>query len=144
MWFAHVFFIGRLKCLVLTHGASLFSAVKEGYQRVDMAAPEELVKGMIGQALYLVGAPPEAIKKVMDEIQEIAFAKAADRMVQGSMNDMIKIYKYQRDDRNPRCLDYPVAIREMNHIPMKVLKYEYPAEAFVRGLGFSDYVLKPE
>lgn len=139
VWFAHVFFIGRLKCLVLTHGASLFSAVKEGYKRVDMAAPEGLVKGMIGQALYLVGAPPEAIKKTTDEIQEVTFAKASDRRVQGSMNDMIKIYKYQRDDQNPRILNYSDAVCQINHMPMKVLRYEYPAEVFVRGLGFPDY-----
>lgn len=137
-----MFFIGRLKCLVLTHGESLFSAVKEGYKRVDMADPEEFVKGLIGQALYLVGAPPDAIKQTMDQIQEITFAKATDRRVQGSMNDMIKIYKYQRDDRNPRRLDYPSAISQMNRIPMKVLKYEYPAEVFMRGLGFSDFKIQ--
>ena len=140
-WVAHVFFIGRLKCLVLTHGESLFSAVKEGYKRVDMASPEELFKSMIGEALYLVGAPPEAIQKGLDQIQEVTYAKAADRRVRGSMNDMIKIYKYERDPRCPSGWDYPTAIRRLNHIPMKMLKYGYPAEVFIRGLGFGDYKL---
>ena len=140
-WFAHVFFIGRLKCLVLTHGASLFSAVKEGYKRVDMASPEELVRSMIGEALYLVGAPPEAIKKGLDEIQEISYAKTSDRRITGSMNDMLKIYKYERDPRCPSGWDYPTAICRVNHIPMSMLKYGYPAEVFIRGMGFADYKL---
>ena len=137
IWFAHVFFIGRLKCLVLTHNASLFSAIKEGYKRIDMASPEELVKSMIGEALYHVGAPPEVIKKGLSDVQEIDYAKATDRRVLGSMNDMIKIYKYERDPRYPSGWDYPTAICRINGMPMKMVKYGLPAEVFIRGLGFN-------
>lgn|SRR3989338_4027636 len=90
VWYAHVFYIGRLKCLVLTHGASLFSAVKEGYKRIDQACPEE------------VGASPEAIKKGSDGIDKITYAKATDKRVLGSMNDMIKLYKYGPVGLDPR------------------------------------------
>ncbi len=55
------------------------------------------------------------------------------------MNDLIKAYKYFRDDRYDCFRDYKTVMCDLNRTPMEALKMKYPIETFMRMLGYPDY-----
>lgn len=138
-WYAHTFFIGRKKHLIVTHAKSLFSSVQEGFKKADAKDIGKLLKTMVSRTLFLEQHPDEVIRKASDLMTDIQYARSSDRSIIGSMNDLIGAYKYYRDDRYDCFRDFKIVMYDLNRTPLKPIRGKYAMEIFMRMLGYPDY-----
>ena len=117
-WSAHLFVAGRRQYILLTNTKALYSTVLDGrgITRVD---------GFIDRALtslrqFMADDGLEAVYRqlVVPASGSVRFAKALDRSVTGSMNDLTKhaAYLLVEGERSP----HEVGVR-LNDIPMSAL-----------------------
>lgn len=126
-WSAHLFTADRTQYIILTNTRSLYSVVVFGKGITDDSR-------FIGQAL-------DNLREFMEEdgqafafqrfiapaSSSVVFAKALNRSVTGSMNDLIKCAKYGLIERglSPHDVGF-----DLNQIPMSAIGYQRPREAF--------------
>lgn len=126
-WSGHLFTANRTQYLILTNTASLYSAI--GYARgmtndsAFIVAALAIIRGDMADD----GFEETYLQRIVPETGTVRFSKAFSRSVTGSMNDMIRCWKFQleRGEESP----FEVAHR-MNDMPMKALKYSNPREVF--------------
>lgn len=126
-WSAHLFTADRTQYIILTNTQSLYSVVMYAKGCTDDSR-------FIGRALDNIREFMEGDGQAFSYQRFIApasgtvkFAKATNRSVIGSMNDMIKFAKYGLIERE--LSPYDVGFN-LNQIPMSALRYQKPREAF--------------
>jgi hypothetical protein len=85
-WYANLLWSDRRKCLLLTHGATLFSIFEADVRAADLRATRRLITELVERELRREGLPPATFGDLRS--QELILAKTADRSVLGCMNDM--------------------------------------------------------
>ena len=128
-WCANLFVANRAQYILTTNAASLFSVVIYGrgitndreYVNQFVSALQEQVDAHGLQFVFK--------RVIVPTMSEIALAKASDRSVLGSMNDMVVNCKCRVDmgDSDPFQLGLYV-----NATPMGSIKYHYPRDEFAR------------
>jgi hypothetical protein len=129
-WYANLLRIDRRKCLLFTNEKSLYTFLIPKILKANLKNIEEEFLIHLNYNLQNEGFGLEVINMVMQEYQEIGFAKTSNRQVLGSMNDLAYHYEFQimREGgiENIRILHLN---KEINRIPMGALKYNFPIEA---------------
>ncbi len=129
-WYANLLRIDRRKCLIFTNEKSLYTFLIPKVLKSNLKNIEEEFLIHLSYNLQNEGFRLEAINRVMQEYQEIGFAKTSNRRVLGSMNEFAFEYDYliRREGgiENIRILHLN---KEINRTPMGALKYGYPIEA---------------
>jgi hypothetical protein len=87
-WHANLLRTERRKCVLFTNDSTLFSIFvpgmkKEWFERMAHVFGQELFRSLTRE-----GFGQSEIEAVLDEIQEIHYAKTNNRSVLGSMNDL--------------------------------------------------------
>lgn len=85
-WYATLLWCQGRKCLLLTHAATLFSAVQADVTASDLRATHHLVHSLIERELVSEDLPPDTFGDLASETLHIT--KTADRSILGCMNDM--------------------------------------------------------
>jgi hypothetical protein len=126
-WSAHLFTAGRTQYIILTNTRSLYSMVMYGKGITDdgrfieraLADTRELMEGD-GQAFVFR-------RFIAPASGRVRFARALNRSVTGSMNDMVSHAKYWfvEEQLSPDDVSF-----NLNDIPMSALGYQKPREAF--------------
>lgn len=126
-WSAHLFTANRVQYIILTNTATLYSCVMFGRGVADDSrfierahcTIREFVKDDGQQSVYRDCIAPES--------GTVSFAKALNRSVTGSMNDMIFHAKMWLIEEN--LSPHEVGFK-LNRIPMSVLGYANPRVTF--------------
>jgi hypothetical protein len=126
-WSAHLFTADRTQYIILANTQSLYSVVMYGKGINDDSR-------FIGRALDNIREFMEGDGQAFAYQRFIApaggsvrFAKALNRSVTGSMNDLIKFAKHGLIEQE--LSPYDVGFN-LNQIPMSALRYQQPREAF--------------
>jgi hypothetical protein len=129
-WYANLLRIDRRKCLLFTNEKSLFTFLIPKALKANLKNIEDEFLIHLNYNLQNEGFGLDVINKIMQEYQEIGFAKTMSKSVLGSMNDLTYHYEFQimREGGivNIRILHLN---KEINRTPMGTLKYKYPIEA---------------
>jgi hypothetical protein len=85
-WYANLLRWDRRKCLLVTHAATLFTAVQADVHASDLRATQQLVVGIVERELASEGLPADVFGSL--SATTLRIGKTADRSVVGCMNDM--------------------------------------------------------
>ena len=131
-WSAHLFVAGRTQYLLLSNTRSLYSTVLYGK---GVTTDSHFIERALGGIREFTEADGQAFayrRFIVPATASVRFAKALDRSVTGSMNDLIKhaTYWLAEGDQSP----FDVGFR-LNEIPMSALAsggsaYGKPRDAF--------------
>jgi hypothetical protein len=131
-WSAHLFVAGRTQYLLLSNTKSLYNTVMYGR---GITTDSHLIERALGGIREFMEADGQAFayrRFIVPAAASVRFAKALDRSVTGSMNDLIRhaTYWLAEGDVSP----FDVGFR-LNDIPMSALAssgsvYGKPREAF--------------
>ncbi len=137
-WSAHLFVAGRSPYILLSNTKTLCSTVLHGKGITSDNHFIEVTLGRIKEMLADQGHESAYRRFIVPSIESVRFAKALDRSVTGSMNDMIKHATYWLDDGDLSL--HEIGIR-LNEIPMSALgngksgSYGRPRDAFEKLLS---------
>lgn len=85
-WYAHLLWVERRKCLLLTHARTLFSVFVPEVTVHDLRPVGPFVVSAIETALRDEGLPADTLGDLTAE--NVTVAKTADRRILGTMNDL--------------------------------------------------------
>ena len=126
-WSAHVFIAERMQHLLVTNTKSLYSIVTAGKGVTDGRTFVERTLSNLGEFLADDGQPFVFRRFILPADDTVRFARALDRSVTGSMNELVADAKYCLLERG--LAPYEVGF-ELNDIPRSSLKYASAREAF--------------
>src|SRR4030065_354197 len=128
-WYANLLRIDRRKCLLFTIEKTLYTFLIPKVLKDNLKNIEDEFFINLNYNLQNEGFGLDVINKIMQEYQEIGFAKTMSKSVLGSMNDLAYHYEFQimREGGivNIRILHLN---KEINRTPMGALKYHYPID----------------
>ena len=128
-WYARLLRARRLQYIVTTNAASLFSVVVYGRGLTDSG--DYILRFLSELRDHLDDLGLQLIYKrvIAPSTGAVTLAKAVDRSVLGSMNDMVRLCKDRLDleDVSPWELS-----KHLNGVPFGALKYGFPREVFPR------------
>ena len=137
-WYCHLFFLDRRKCLLWTHGMTLFSVLAPDMRQADFSRFGEIFRSRALTVLSAEGLSEVDITGLLDEGPDL-FAKTDNRSVLGSMNDHILGWKDHAADMGGfERLDLNAFSYTLNRTPMGALGYKNPSECLKRLL--EDYL----
>jgi hypothetical protein len=128
-WSAHLFVAGRTQYILLSNTKSLYSTLL--YGRGITNDSEFIERALSSLREFMQGDSLEFILRrfIAPASASVQFAKALDRSVTGSMNDMIRhaTYLLAEGDQSP----FDVS-SQLNQIPMSALKHDGSTHGFPR------------
>ena len=129
-WYANLLRIDRRKCLLFTNEKSLYTFLIPKVLKANLKNIEQEFLIHLSYNLQNEGFGLEVINRVMQEYQEIGFAKTSNRQVLGSMNELT--FQYEVLIEQTEGLEN-IGILELNKLInrtiMGALKYKHPIEA---------------
>jgi hypothetical protein len=129
-WYANLLRIDRRKCLLFTNEKSLYTFLISKVLKANLKNIEQEFLIHLSYNLQYEGFGLEVINRVMQEYQEIGFAKTSNRQVLGSMNEFAFQYEVLIEEKEGL---ENIGILELNkHINrtiMGAIKYKHPIEA---------------
>jgi hypothetical protein len=128
-WSAGLFLVGRSQYIFLTNTKSLYSTVMHGRGVTTDSHFIEHALSSIREFMDADGQKGVYERLVAPVSGSVQFAKALDRSVTGSMNDLMKhaTYWLAEGDQSP----FDVGLR-LNEIPMSALKHDGSTHGFPR------------
>ena len=137
-WSCHLFTADRTQYIIMSNTKSLYSCVMLEKGITDQSRFIERALSTIREFMEDDGQQFAYRKFIAPESGAIHFAKALNRSVTGSMNDLIKFAKMYLTEDNLSPHD---TVLKLNEMPMSALtnaegrKYAIPRDAFKRLLG---------
>jgi hypothetical protein len=129
-WYANLLRIDRRKCLLFTNEKTLYTFLIPKVLKANLKNIEEEFLIHLSYNLQYEGFGLEVINKIMQEYQEIGFAKTSNRQVLGSMNEFAFQYEVLIEQKegleNIRILELN---KHINRTIMGAIKYKHPIEA---------------
>src|SRR4030066_1512714 len=129
-WCANLLRIDRRKCLIFTNEKSLYTFLIPKILKANLKNIEQEFLINLSYNLQYEGFGPDVINRVMQEYQEIGFAKTSNRQVLGSMNELTFQYEVLIEQKegleNIRILELN---KHINRTIMGAVKYKHPIEA---------------
>ena len=131
-WSAGLFLVGRLQYILLTNTKSLYSTVLPGKGVTDENAFSERARSSIREFMEAQGQQAVYERFIAPASESVRFAKALNRSVTGSMNDMTKHAAYYLAAGDVSLSEIGT---RLNGIPMTALKHDgsthgIPRDAF--------------
>jgi len=127
-WHAHLFTVRRIKYILATNTASLYSLVMPGRGITTGRQFSQALSDGLQAFLSVQGQPPTPAGILLSPDQDAVFAKITDRHILGSMNDLI----FQSKIRLGEWQQTPFAVSYyLNETPMSYLKYRSPKDLFL-------------
>lgn len=129
-WHANLIYIARRKCVLFTNDKTLFNFIAPDVTRVEIRRLHELFHGYLHPVLAQEGFCARLRERIAAEYSEVAYAKAVNKSVLGSMTDLAFHYEYHiLSAGGVHSAEVPNIISNLNHMPMGAIKYSYPVEA---------------
>ena len=120
-WYCHLFFIHRKKCLLFTHSPTLFSFFIADIRADDLRNLAGLFRARATNAFIAEGLTPTQIAYLLGTGPD-QIGKTVNRSVIGSMNDLIRMWKYYVEDaRELGWIDFEEVNQRINKTPMSYI-----------------------
>jgi len=134
-WYVNLFYVQRIKCLLVTHDKTLFSFIVTPVRKKDTVDFLDLFRAGLSKAMFHNKCSSEMIQKVLKECDDIRFYETISRSVLASMNQMVSDAEFWLT----KAVEDPVALAdiELNSMPIKMLNYEAPLLRFSALHGFN-------
>jgi hypothetical protein len=131
-WSAHLFLAGRTQYLLLTNTKSLYSTVMYGKGVTNDSHFIERALGGIREFMEADGQAFAYRRVIVPATASVRFAKALDRSVTGSMNDLIKHATYWLVEGDVSPFDVGFRLNEilLSALASSGSSYGKPREAF--------------
>jgi len=126
-WSCHLFTADRKQYVMLTNTKSLYSCVMLGRGITDSGVLIDRTMSNLREFMEADGQAFAFLKFIAPNCGTVSFAKALNRSVTGSMNDMIFHAKIWLIEGGLSPFDVGF---KLNEIPMSPLGYANPREAF--------------
>lgn len=126
-WSCHLFTADRTQYVIITNTKSLYSTVMFGKGITDDSRFIERVLSSLREISESDGQAFVYQKSIAPSSATVSFAKALNRSVTGSMNDMI--YHAQMWLIEEELSPFDVGFK-LNEMPMSALEYANPKDAF--------------
>ena len=126
-WSAHLFVADRTQYIIVSNTKSLYSTVLFGKGITNDSQFVERALSSLREFMQDDGQQFIYRRFIAPESATVRFAKALDRSVTGSMNDLVVHAKMWLIERE--LSPYDVGFK-LNEIPFSSLKYANPKEAF--------------
>jgi hypothetical protein len=131
-WSAHLFTAARTQYILITHSITLYSMVMLGKGVTDDVKLRQQMTNAMREIMGNDGFGPPLERFILPFMAQASFAKALNRSVTGSMNDLILQARFDLSEWE--LSPYDVSFR-LNEIPMSYLSYDSPREAFRKLAG---------
>jgi hypothetical protein len=129
-WYCNLLRIERKKCLLFTNEKSLYTFLIPKVLKANLKNIEQEFLITLSYNLQYEGFGLEVINRVMQEYQEIGFAKTASKKVLGSMNQLAFEYEVFIEQKegleNVKILEMN---RDINKTILNGIKFLHPIEA---------------
>lgn len=128
-WHANIFFIERRKCVLVTNDSTLYTLFipylkKADFQTFHLVFGQHLFKNLMRE-----GFTQKQIEAVLDEHQEIKYAKTNNRSVLGSMNDQRFQLEYRvQMNGGLGTTDIYALNHDLNRNVLSAIDYKKPIE----------------
>jgi tetratricopeptide (TPR) repeat protein len=129
-WTANLFTVGRTQYIILTHSASLYSAVFYGRGINESGIFIDHALTALREQMEDEGHGDIFQKHIAPLAGNIQFSKTGDRSLLGSMNELVQHSQFILADESPAG-----ASAKLNKIPMGALQYKYPRDAVAKLAG---------
>ncbi len=135
-WFAHVFRIGRRKCVLFMNDRTLYSVLLYGVKKNDFDnLGRRFVSGLTTN-LQRDGFSVEVVASIGMACHPVVWGKTNNRSVLGSMNDLIFVCGVMAERRDLEMdLELVELNYQLNQTPMKNLEEGFPDKEMVVVLG---------
>jgi IS30 family transposase len=129
-WYANLLRIDRRKCLIFTNEKSLYTFLIPKVLKANLKDIEQEFLINLSYNLQYEGFGLDVINRVMQEYQEIGFAKTMSKSVLGSMNNGLVRRYFPKGTDFSKIMDEQMAKVEsiINNRPRKCLGYKTPLE----------------
>ena len=129
-WYCNIIRIDKKKCLLFTNEKTLYSFLIPKVLKANLKNIEQEFLINLSDNLQYEGFGLEVIDKVMQEYQEIGFAKTASKKVLGSMNQLAFEYEVLVEQKegleNVKILEMN---RDINRTILNGIKFLHPIDA---------------
>jgi len=128
-WHANLIYIDRRKCVLFVNDRTLFNFIVPDVLRAQIRNLKKLFKEYLQSVLSEIGIMESEIQKILSEYSKVEYAKANNKSVLGSMNDLAFHYKYHiLEAGGVHSYAVPSIIKNLNHMPMGAIDYAYPID----------------
>ncbi len=125
-WYANLLWFDRRKCLLLTHVSTLFTILEADISILDLRSIGSFVSALIKRELLSESLPPDTFGPGMEEV---VYAKTADRSILGCMNDMVNMCEVAiADSGSLRQTDLVALNRSLRRNINSARNYERPID----------------
>jgi hypothetical protein len=129
-WYANLLRIDKRKCLLFTNEKTLYTFLIPKVLKANLKNIEQEFLIKLSYNLQYEGFGLDVINSVMQEYQEIGFAKTASKKVLGSMNQLAFEYEVFIEQKegleNVKILEMN---RDINRTILNGIKFLHPIEA---------------
>lgn len=120
-WHCNLLLIQRRKCLLFTHSVTLFSFLIPGVRPLDLRRFGLQFRSQATYTLMAEGITRSQLSYLLDDGPD-RIAKASNRSILGSMNDLARLCKYRVDYAdNPSSLNIDELNHDLNMPPMSYI-----------------------
>lgn len=135
-WYVNLLRISRRKCVLFTHGETLFSFLSFDASKPRLKHLDKVFREVLKEVMVQERFEPSAISQLQSGNEEVRYAKTDNRSVLGSMNDLASLYEHHilRGGGVDDC-DIPATILKLNRVPFSRLGGSYAIEKFAGLLG---------
>lgn len=137
-WSAHLFVVDRTQYILLSNTLTLYSVVTFGKGIMSDWQFIERALSSIRQFMEDDGYEAEYLRLIAPATARVRFAKALDRTVTGSLNELVQAATYCLEDGERSPFDVSVELNDLllsAIAPSKADKYGKPKEAFRELVG---------
>jgi hypothetical protein len=129
-WHANLIYIARRKCVLFTNDKTLFNFNAPYVTRAEIRRLHVLFLGYLHPVLAQEGFCARLRERIAADYAELAYAKAVNKSVLGSMNDFAFHYEYHiLSWGGVHSAGVPSINSKLNHMPMGAINYSLPVDA---------------
>lgn len=114
-WYVHLVRFGRPECAIATSERSLLTVLFPSRELRTTLAPN--LRAAVASLLEVLGVSSEAIARELAAMEPVAFGRATNRHVLGSMND----FAFQASVHLAHGEDLPTLARRLAETPMSAI-----------------------
>lgn len=133
-WYANLFYFERRKHVIFINARTLFTFISFDVKKSQIKNLGELFRIGLGKALLEENFEGSLIQRLINECQDIQFAKTQNRVVIGVMIDHVKHTKYMLPDESG-IWNFSTIVKQLNRTPLLTQKFSYSIEELGRVLG---------
>jgi hypothetical protein len=129
-WYANLLLISKRKAILFTNEKTLFSFLGSGVTKGSHLRVKFAFLAGMRYDLLAEGIEESIVEQLLSEYQELGFAKAQNRHILGSMNDIAKMFEFLvHYEGGWNACDPREITKKVNQSPMKFLQYRCASDS---------------